>query len=68
MNTIKVSHNHNFHSVSIPFRKIHPTEKKGYNDCHDVEDMIAVIRIAFNFRYPFLQYNSYFWQHLFVKH
>ena len=29
--------------------------KEGYNGCHNVEDMIAVICIAFDFRYPFLQ-------------
>ena len=43
-------------------------ENKGYNGRHNVEDMTAVIRIAFDFQYPFLRLNSYFWQRLFVKH
>ena len=29
--------------------------KKRYNGRHYIEDMITVIRIAFDFRYPFLR-------------
>ena len=30
-------------------------EKEGYNGHHNIEDIIAMIHIAIDFRYPFLQ-------------
>ena len=34
--------------------------KQGYNGRHNVEDMIAMIHIAFDFRHAFLRKNSCF--------
>ena len=42
---------------------IHQHENQ-YNEV----DMIDVILISFDFQHPFLWWNSYFWQNLFVKH
>ena len=43
--------------ITVSGHHLKPVQKenKGYNGRHNLEDMVALIRIAFDFRYPFVR-------------